>query len=95
MRAVPEEKVGNKKWLNTILSVLKVGKLLVPELTFGSAGVTEPAARIPAQQDLQPCRGFASLVGCFFGWLFCWVFFSAMLGASSENILVILKDRIG
>lgn len=95
MRAVPEEKVGNKKWLNTILSVLKVGKLLVPELTFGSAGVTEPAARIPAQQDLQPCRGFASLVGCFFGWLFCWGFFSAMLGASSENILVILKDRIG
>lgn len=93
MRAVPEEKVGNKKWLNTILSVLKVGKLLVPELTFGSAGVTEPAARIPAQQDLEPCRGFASLVGCFLVGCFVGGFFSAMLGARSENILVVLKDR--
>lgn len=40
--------MGNEKWLNPTLPVLKAVKLFVPEFPFGSAAVTEPAARIPA-----------------------------------------------
>lgn len=49
--------------------------------------VTEPAPRIPAQQGLCCCY---SLLCCLFAFLF-----SVMLTASSKNILVTLKDKIG
>lgn len=51
------------------------------------AVVTEPAPRIPAQQGLCCCY---SLLCCLFAFLF-----SVMLTASSKNILVTLKDKIG
>lgn len=57
----------NKKWLHSLLAVLKADKLLRPKLTFGSADATEPAARIQSQQDFEPWRGLGLLVGWVLG----------------------------